>query len=103
MAHSASVGSKICLNSWRSAFLHPVCQEELYNPGQDVSINPNENSILTRLSPVPDVVLGYAATGQSTRWDAGRFCVVRAAILPRTQAGSLHPAGWTSNGLGSNL
>ena len=27
--------------------LHPVCQEELYNPGRDVSINPNENSILT--------------------------------------------------------
>ena len=26
---------------------HPVCQEELYNPGRDVSINPNENSILT--------------------------------------------------------
>ena len=25
----------------------PVCQEELYNPGRDVSINPNENSILT--------------------------------------------------------
>ena len=27
--------------------LHPICQEELYNPGCDVSINPNENSILT--------------------------------------------------------
>ena len=27
--------------------LHPICQEELYDPGQDVSINPNENSILT--------------------------------------------------------
>ena len=26
---------------------YPVCQEELYNPGQDASINPNENSILT--------------------------------------------------------
>ena len=25
----------------------PVCQEEPYNPGRDVSINPNENSILT--------------------------------------------------------
>ena len=25
--------------------VHPVCQEELYNPGRDVSINPNENSI----------------------------------------------------------
>ena len=27
--------------------LNPVCQEELYNPGREVSINPNENSILT--------------------------------------------------------
>ena len=27
--------------------VHPICQEELYNPGRDVSINPNENSILT--------------------------------------------------------
>ena len=26
---------------------HPVCQEELCNPGRDMSINPNENSILT--------------------------------------------------------
>ena len=45
--------------------LHPICQEELCNPGRDMSINPNENSILTRLSPVPDVVLEYASTGQS--------------------------------------
>ena len=27
--------------------VHPVCQEELYNPGRDMSINPNKNSILT--------------------------------------------------------
>ena len=27
--------------------LHPVCQKELYDPGRNVSINPNENSILT--------------------------------------------------------
>ena len=27
--------------------LNPICQEELHNPGRDVSINPNENSILT--------------------------------------------------------
>ena len=27
--------------------VHPICQEKLYNPGRDVSINPNENSILT--------------------------------------------------------
>ena len=26
---------------------HPICQEELCNPGRDVSINPNKNSILT--------------------------------------------------------
>ena len=26
--------------------VHPVCQEELYNPGRNVSINPNEDSIL---------------------------------------------------------
>ena len=29
------------------AALNPICQEELYDPGRDVSINPNENSILT--------------------------------------------------------
>ncbi len=27
--------------------VHPICQEELCNPGREVSINPNENSILT--------------------------------------------------------
>ena len=37
----------------------PICQEELYNPGRDVSINPNENSILTPQRPLPDVRLGY--------------------------------------------
>ena len=31
----------------RCVLLHPICQEELYDPGRDVSINPNENSILT--------------------------------------------------------
>ena len=44
---------------------HPVCQEELYDPGRDVSINPNENSILTPQRAVPDVRLGYTSTGQS--------------------------------------
>ena len=39
--------------------LNPICQEELYNPGRDMSINPNENSILTPQRPVPDVRLGY--------------------------------------------
>ena len=42
--------------------VHPVCQEELYNPGRDVSINPNENSILTPQRPVPDVRLGYTSS-----------------------------------------
>ena len=27
--------------------LNLICQEELYDPGREVSINPNENSILT--------------------------------------------------------
>ena len=44
--------------------LHPVCQEELYDPGRDVSINSNKNSILTPQRPVPDVRLGYASTGR---------------------------------------
>ena len=44
--------------------VHPICQEEPYNPGQDVSINPNKNSILTPQRPVPDVRLGYTSTGQ---------------------------------------
>ena len=44
--------------------MHPLCQEEPYNPGRDVSINPNENAILTPQRPVPDVRLGYAPTGQ---------------------------------------
>ena len=26
---------------------HPACQEELYDPGRNMSINPNKNSILT--------------------------------------------------------
>ena len=36
-----------------AVIVHPVCQEELYNPGRDVSINPNEDSILTSLAPCP--------------------------------------------------
>ena len=28
-------------------------QEEIYNPGRDVSVNPNENSILTPSAPHP--------------------------------------------------
>ena len=31
--------------------LHPVCQEEFCNPGLDVSINLNSNSILTHQCP----------------------------------------------------
>ena len=48
----------------QGVLLNPVCQEELYNPGRDVSINPKENPILTPQRPVPDVRLGYASTGQ---------------------------------------
>ena len=33
--------------------LHPICQEELYDPGRDVSINPNKHSILTPQRPRP--------------------------------------------------
>ena len=42
--------------------LHPVCQEELCNPGRDVSINLNQNSILTHPRPLPDVRLGHTLT-----------------------------------------
>ena len=31
----------------QGVLLNPVCQEKLFNPGRDVSINPNDNSILT--------------------------------------------------------
>ena len=55
--------------------LHPICQEELYNPGRDVSINPNKDSILTSQRPVPDVRLGYASTGQKQD-NAGERAVV---------------------------
>ena len=44
--------------------LNPICQEELYDPGRNVSINPNKDSILTLKRPVPDVRL--AARGGST-------------------------------------
>ena len=44
--------------------LSPICQEELCDPVQDMSINPKENSILTPQRPVPDVRLEYASTGQ---------------------------------------
>ena len=37
--------------------------ERTLDPGRDVSINPNQNSILTPQPPVPDVRLGYASTG----------------------------------------
>ena len=46
----------------QGVLLNPICQEELYNPGRDVSINPNYNPILTPQRPVPDVRLGYTST-----------------------------------------
>ena len=49
----------------QGVLLNPVCQEELYNPGRDVSINPDYNPILTPQRPVPDVRLGYTSAGQS--------------------------------------
>ena len=41
--------------------LNPDCQEELFNPGPDVSINPNYNPILTPQGTVPDVGLGFTS------------------------------------------
>ena len=32
---------------------HPICQEELNDPGRDVSINSNKDSILTLQRPIP--------------------------------------------------
>ena len=67
--------------------LHPVCQEELYDPGRDASINSNKNSILTPQRPVPDVRLGYAPTGQNKiMWGKG-----------------FYPMEWTSKGPGDSL
>ena len=48
----------------------PVCQEELFNPGRDVSINPNYNPILTPQRIVPDVRLGYASPDTSRADDS---------------------------------
>ena len=39
-----------------------VCQDELYNPGQDVPINPTSNPMLTHQRPFPDVRLGHTST-----------------------------------------
>ena len=33
--------------------VRPICQEELYNPGRDVSINPNEKLYSDALAPRP--------------------------------------------------
>ena len=42
--------------------LAPVCQEEFFNPGLDVSINLNQNSRLTYQRPLPDIRLGHTLT-----------------------------------------
>ena len=60
----------------------PICQEELYDPGRDVSINPNKDSILTPWRPVPDVRLGYASTGQS------KIMPGESPLLARRRSGS---------------
>ena len=39
-----------------------LCQEKLYNPGLDVAINLNSNSILTYQRLIPDVRLGHTLT-----------------------------------------
>ena len=48
----------------QGVLLNPACQEELFNPGRDVSINPDYNPILTPQRTVPYVRLGDASTGQ---------------------------------------
>ena len=40
----------------------PICQEKLSNPGQDVSMNPDQYSILTDSSQTPDVGLWHTPT-----------------------------------------
>ena len=72
-----------------AVIVHPICQEELYNPAREVSINPNENSILTPQRPVPDVRLGYTPTGRSKMMRGGNpiflhcgFLVYRAMEQP---------------------
>ena len=64
--HGTIIGLNVSRSkrSGHGILLNPVCQEELFNPGRDVSINPKENPILTPQRPVPDVRLGYASTGQ---------------------------------------
>ena len=47
--------------------LNPVCQEELYNPGRDVSINSKENPILTPQRAFPDARLGCTPTRRFPR------------------------------------
>ena len=42
-----------------------ICQEKLFNPGQDVSINPDNDSILTHSISTPDVRLGHTPTCRS--------------------------------------
>ena len=64
-------GGQVC--KLIGVLLHPVCQEELCDPGRNVSINPNENSILTPQRPVPDARLGYAPTGQKQHNPLLRF------------------------------
>ena len=48
-------------------FRSPVCQEELYDPGRNVSINSKENPILTPERAFPDVRLGYTPTRRFPR------------------------------------
>ena len=72
--HRADGGGRAVADAWtvQGVLLNPVCQKELFNPGRDVSINPDYNPILTPQRPVPDVRLGYASTGQKQEVQCGR-------------------------------
>ena len=82
--------------------LSPICQEEnFFNPGLDVSIKLNLNSILTYQRPIPDVRLGHTPTRHlpRARWSAaairGPSCSDGGEGLPQSaRAASAHRAGW---------
>ena len=61
--------------------LNPICQEELCNPGRDVSINPNENAILTPQRPVPDVVTCGILIPKDVIWELS--CVLHRSLHPQ--------------------
>ena len=80
--------------------LNPICQEEPYNPGQDVSINPNKNSILTPQRPVPDVRLGYTSNwteqDNAVREREGFPCRSDAATVKYEVLACIYPRDWNT-------